>query len=165
MVKYVVHSPARYVPSPLSRIMFSILHALDLCAIKGPRRPYNNPILRMFLFSSSWKYSGVCLFRRSYAINRIRVVWATQLTFGARASHDAGLRQRRESVGTYVVAIVAKAQCCTTSVARELVRFSSGPVDGGVIFLAFFSDALLGWKNASTWSGTSTKRVLSLIHI
>ena len=107
-----------------SSIFIELLtHALALCAIKGPRRPYNNPILRMFLFSSSWKYSGVCLFRRSYAINRIMVAWATQLTFGARASRDTGLRQRRESVGTYVVAIVAKAQCYTTSVARELVRF------------------------------------------
>ena len=49
-------------------------------------------------------------------------------------------------MGTEVVAIVAKVQCETASVARELVRFSSRPIDGGVIFLVFFSEAFFGLK-------------------
>ena len=46
-------------------------------------------------------------------------------------------------------AIVAKVQRETTSVAREIVRSSSGPIDSGVTFFAFFSEAFFGLKNAS----------------
>ena len=43
-----------------------------------------------------------------------------------------------------MAAIVAKVQRKTTSVARELVRFSGWSIDGGVTFLALFSEAFFG---------------------
>ena len=52
-------------------------------------------------------------------------------------------------MGIEVVAIVAKVQCLTTLVAREIVRFSIRPIDGGVILFAFMSEAFFGVKNAS----------------
>ena len=51
-------------------------------------------------------------------------------------------------MGILVVGIVAEVQCQTTSVARELVRFSSSPIDG-VNFIAFVSAAFFGLKDAS----------------
>ena len=48
-----------------------------------------------------------------------------------------------------MVAIIAKVQCYITSVARELVRFSTWPIDSGVIFVASFSEPFFGLKNAS----------------
>ena len=37
--------------------------------------------------------------------------------------------------------------------------FQVEPIDGGVIFIAFVSETFFGLKNASNWSGRSTKKI------
>ena len=48
------------------------------------------------------------------------------------------------SVGMRVVGVVAEVQCLPTLVARELARFASCRVDGGVLFIAFVCEAFIG---------------------
>ena len=72
--------------------------------------------------------------------------------------------ERRAPLDAWIGGSMSGRRCRRSSMLSKIGgartrTFSCWPIDGGVIFIAFVSEALFGLTNASNWSGSRTKTI------